>query len=396
MIAAAIPENEVERLNDLYRYEVLDTVYEAEFDEIVQLASKLCNAPISTITLVDFDRQWYKAKHGVDGAETKRDISFCAHAINDDDLFEVKDAATDNRFFDNPLVSGDPKIRYYAGMPLVTNSGYKIGTLCVIDRVPRELDAEQTFALKVLSRQVIKLFELRARSKDLKKIMNVQQQIITVMAHDIRGPLSALKTTYELKNDGTFSEEEVLEIDKIVPVQLNSTINLLNNIVEWGKLQLNHLEPTKDTIHLHGLAAKCIGNFILTANNKGNEIQNLIYEGLVVIANESGLSFVLNNLIGNANKFTSGGIIKVSAITKHREVIIKVSDSGIGMTHDIMESLSHRTWSTNTLGTNHEKGSGLGLKLIYEYLSGIKGNLTFESVQGEGTTVTVTFPLLQS
>ena len=273
---------------------------------------------------------------------------------------------------------------------LTTNSGY----LCVIDRVPRELNEEQTFALKVLSRQVIKLFELRARSKDLKKIMNVQQQIMTVMAHDIRGPLSALKTTYELKNDGTLSKEEVLEIDKIVPAQLDSTINLLNNIVEWGKLQLNHLEPTKDTIHLHELVAQSIGNFILTANNKGNEIQNLIDEGLVITANESGLSFVLNNLVGNANKFTSGGIIKVSAINSNRQVLIKVSDSGIGMPHVVMESLSGRTWSINTLGTNHEKGSGLGLKLIYEYLSGIKGNLTFESVQGEGTTVTVSFPLL--
>ena len=99
--------------------------------------------------------------------------------------------------------------------------------------------------------------------------------------------------------------------------------------------------------------------------------------------------------MGNANKFTSGGVIKVSAITKYRQVIIKESDSGIYMTLDAMESLSHRTWSTNALDANHEKGSRLGLKLIYEYLSGIKGNLTFESVQGEGTTVTVSFPLLQ-
>lgn len=394
MITAAIPENEIDRLNDLYRYEILDTVYESEFDDIVQLASKLCNAPISTITLVDFDRQWYKAKHGVDGAETKRDISFCAHAINEDGLFEVRDAASDNRFFDNPLVTGDPKIRYYAGIPLVTNSGYKIGTLCVIDRVPRDLDEEQTFALKVLSKQVIKLFELRARSKDLNKIMKVQQQIITVMAHDIRGPLTALKTTYELKNNGTFSEEEVIEIDKIVPIQLDSTINLLNNIVEWGKLQMNQLEPINESVNLYELTSKCIENYILSARNKGNEIINLIEQDFIIKANENGLSFVLNNLIGNANKFTNGGKISINAYANNGNTFIEVSDTGKGMTKEVMESLSLRTWSANTLGTNNEKGSGLGLKLIYEYLFGIKGNIIVNSAPNEGTTVTVILPSL--
>ena len=169
MIAPVIPENEVERMNELYKYELLDTLYEDEFQDIVLLASRICNVPISLITLVDMNRQWFKAKLGLDARETARNISFCGHAINQDDLFEVEDAVADERFYDNPLVTGDPKIRYYAGMPLITDAGYKIGTLCVIDRIPRQLDEEQTFAMTILSRQVIKLFELRLKNKALIK-----------------------------------------------------------------------------------------------------------------------------------------------------------------------------------------------------------------------------------
>jgi GAF domain-containing protein len=116
MTAAEIPLNDSNRLAELYKYELLDTVYEQEFDQIVQLASIVCKVPISLITLVDLDRQWFKAKHGLAVAQTARNVSFCGHAILNDRLFEVKDAVADSRFFDNPLVTGEPNIRYYAGM----------------------------------------------------------------------------------------------------------------------------------------------------------------------------------------------------------------------------------------------------------------------------------------
>ena len=167
MIAAPIPANEQERLQELIRYEVLYTQYEEDFDQIVQLASAICKTPISTITLLDFNKQWFKAKTGVDNAEGDRDTSFCGHAIVEDEaIMIVNDALEDQRFVDNPLVIGEPKIRFYAGYPLVSPSGYKLGTLCVIDRVPRSLTAEQELTLKILGNQVVKLFELRLRNKE--------------------------------------------------------------------------------------------------------------------------------------------------------------------------------------------------------------------------------------
>jgi GAF domain-containing protein len=169
MNTAPVPTNEARRLKVLWQYEVLDTVPEEIFDDLAELAGAICGAPISLISLVDDTRQWFKAKVGMSASETSRDTSFCAHAIMQPDLFIVPDATKDERFKNNPLVVMDPKIRFYAGAPLVTPDGHALGTLCVLDKVPRELTPMQAKALRVLSRLVVSQLELRRHSKELAK-----------------------------------------------------------------------------------------------------------------------------------------------------------------------------------------------------------------------------------
>jgi PAS domain S-box-containing protein len=163
MLAAPIPGNDATRVEALVRYEILDTPPEREFDDLTLLASHICGAPLAQISLVDAERQWFKSKVGLTASETPRDISFCGHAIMRQDVMVVPDAASDARFADNPLVTGDPKIRFYAGAPLVTSEGLALGALCVMDRAPRDLTPAQVEALRALSRQVVAQMELRRR-----------------------------------------------------------------------------------------------------------------------------------------------------------------------------------------------------------------------------------------
>jgi GAF domain-containing protein len=164
---APFPQDEKKRLKVLWQYEVLDTVPEEVFDDLTELAARICEAPIALISLVDEKRQWFKSRLGTTVSETSRDVSFCAYAITQHDLFIVPDALLDERFARNPLVTSDPKIRFYAGAPLITPDGHALGTLCVIDKVPRELRLEQKQALRILARHVVSQLELRRRSREL-------------------------------------------------------------------------------------------------------------------------------------------------------------------------------------------------------------------------------------
>jgi GAF domain-containing protein len=155
------PKNEVQRIKILWEYDVLDSAPEQIFDDFTSLAALICEAPISLITLVDEERQWFKSKFGVSLNETSRDVSMCAHAILQKDLFIVPDATKDARFKDNPLVVSAPKIRFYAGAPLISPDGHALGTLCVVDKVARQLTERQQQALRILARMTMLQLEQR-------------------------------------------------------------------------------------------------------------------------------------------------------------------------------------------------------------------------------------------
>ena len=187
MIKPEIPKNEAERLHALRTLKILDTSYEERFDRVTRMAQRMFDVSISVVSLIDENRQWFKSKQGLEVFETHRNISFCGHTINQDELFIIPDAAQDKRFFDNPLVTGGPKIRFYAGCPLKLRQGINIGTLCLIDTKPKNMDADDQQLLKDLGdmiEQEIKSIEL-ATLDELTLISN-RRGFLTMVDHCLK------------------------------------------------------------------------------------------------------------------------------------------------------------------------------------------------------------------
>ncbi len=245
-MCSPVIECEAARLQALDQYQILDTDPEAEFDGLTQLAVQIAQTPIALVSLIDRERQWFKSKVGLIISETHRDFSFCAHAILQSEPFIVEDATLDPRFVANPLVTGDPHIRFYAGFPLVTPAGYRIGTLCVIDQLPRQISAEQVEALRVVSHQVISQLELRLirlnssasrQQKYLPEVATSQLAAIVASSEDaiISKTLNGIVTSWNASAGRIFgySAEEMIgvSISRLIPIdRLDEELRILERI----------------------------------------------------------------------------------------------------------------------------------------------------------------------
>jgi diguanylate cyclase (GGDEF)-like protein len=219
-----LPADEAARLNNLESYRILDTLPEQAYDDIVRLAAIICGTPMGFITMVDRERQWFKARLGVDVAETPRDISFCAHTLSHpDQVLTVGDARADSRFADNPLVTGEPHIRFYAGAPLVTPENHVLGALCVVDQVPRELSEAQREALTALSRQVVAQLEMR---RQLEQLQNSERRLEAALAR--LEVLSSTDSLTGLYNRRTLDERLKAEFDRAQRYKLDLSFLMID------------------------------------------------------------------------------------------------------------------------------------------------------------------------
>nr|WP_288337945.1 GAF domain-containing hybrid sensor histidine kinase/response regulator [uncultured Pseudoalteromonas sp.] len=289
MQKARIPADEQSRLKALYEYEILDTEAEKVFDDLTQLASDICDTPISLISLVDPQRQWFKSKYGIDATETERDIAFCSHAILQDQVFEIQNALLDERFHDNPLVTNDPNIRFYAGAPLITPQGSTIGTLCVISDKPKKLTKKQISALTILGKEVIAQLELRLKNRELTRTLELQNQhnqeleklkaeadaandlkgrFLANMSHELRTPLHGILNLAEFG----LSDSNNNEKDEALKSILNSATilsNIVNDILDFSKIEAGKLDIEHIDFKLSEVINSVIEPLTKQALNKG-------------------------------------------------------------------------------------------------------------------------------
>ena len=395
MQVAAIPENEQARIKALLQYEVLDTDAEAEYDGFVKLASYICQTPIALISLVDPTRQWFKAKVGCSAPETSRDIAFCAHAILQSDVFVVPDTLTDQRFVDNPLVTGEPYIRFYAGAPLITPEGLAIGTLCAIDRVPRDLTGEQLTALRFLAWQVVTQLELRRQTKELQQILESKNKLFHIVSHDLRSPFNGiLAFSQTLAEEAeTLSREEIQDFSQTVLTSAEQFIHLIDNLLQSTRFELGTLDYQPTNIALDTVVMNVL---TLLKGNAAQKNIDVVYQSnpsAEVLADSTMLHSIVQNLVGNALKFTPlEGRVTIQAEEQDSMIQVSVIDTGVGVTPEKLAGLFEVTAARSTDGTAGEKGTGLGLPLCKDLVEKHGGRVWVDSVVGQGTSFHFTLP----
>lgn len=415
MIKASTPEDELSRLKDLYEYDVLDTEAEKSFDDLTQLASDICETPISLISLVDPNRQWFKSKYGIDVAETARDISFCSHAILENQVFEVQNALTDTRFHDNPLVTNDPNIRFYAGTPLITPRGNAIGTLCVISDKPKKLSSKQINALTVLGKEVIAQLELRlnnkklsmalekqkAHNKELEKLKeeadtanNTKSKFLANMTHELRTPLHGILNLAEFGMTETTTEEKDSTLKSILK-SAHYLSNIVNDILDFSKIEAGKLEIEHIDFDLNDVISDVIKPQLQQASTKG--IKLITSVDSKIADNFKGdplrVSQILNNLCSNAIKFTKTGQVElkvsIKSSTLQTQVLkFEVIDTGLGINETVQEHLFKEFHQADSSTSREYGGTGLGLSICARLSELMQGHLSFTSQIGKGSTFT--------
>lgn len=437
---AELPVDEAERLQALHDYRILDTLPEQAYQDIVELASMICQTPVAVVSLVDAERQWFKAKVGVEGVQTERELAFCAHALLEpDEVFVVSDATKDPRFFDNPLVTADPHIVFYAGAPLKTESGLVLGTLCVIDRVARSLSAAQHRALLALSRQVMSQLELRRHVSQVQKtqvqLMRAEKmasigQLAAGVAHEINNPIAFVHSNMNTLSKYSMALFELVErIQQIVadgqldPHARQALLDALGeanfdylridmpDLVRGSMDGLNRVREIVDALQnfsheaemdwqfadLHAGIESTLKIIASTINKKAVVVRKYGELPLVKCLAPQINQVLMNLLVNAAQAIEHAGVITIetSCTVSHDpsgEVSwaqIAITDTGCGIGAQDMPLLFDPFFTSKPVGL----GTGLGLSVSYNIVAKHGGKIEVDSRPGMGSTFTVYLPL---
>ncbi|KVV15189.1 ATP-binding protein [Flavobacterium sp. TAB 87] len=392
MIKAALHKNEEERMKSLESYAILDTLSETEFDNLTFLAAQICDTPISLVTFIDNDRQWFKSRIGLNVFQTPRDYAFCTHAINKpNDVFIVPDSREDERFFDNPVVIGEPNVVFYAGVPLVTEKGLPLGTLCVIDQIPRELTPNQIISLKALANQTLKLLELRLNKMELESTMgklrkkNVElEKFAQIAAHDLKSPLNNITglTDFFVESYGEAIDQEGKEILTMIKTSSIKLKEMIDSLLLYSKSDTNLLD-SKTAVNLQELKQDLTDLFAFSINCSIALQSKLDF----ITINKTAIEQILINLIANALKYNDKETAKIEIEVLEEENFYRflVKDNGYGIAEEHHERIFQLFEVLSANDRFGEKGNGIGLATVKKIVESLHGIIYVESELGVGS-----------
>ncbi|KXO00122.1 hypothetical protein LS48_06525 [Aequorivita aquimaris] len=389
------PENEAARIAELKKYKLLDTFSENDFDNITKLVAAICEVPIALITLLDLERNFFKSHVGVDFNQSPRNISFCGHAIlEDDEIFIVEDATKDERFDDNPLVTENQAV-FYAGVPLINPNGFKLGTLCVFDHKPRQLTDVQIISLKALAKQVVNLIELRKKNSLLieiqKELQNRNERLETfahVVSHDLKSPLANITSlTRFLKEENieNLSTDSKMYLDYIEDSSLTLK-NYINGILKFYKAD-ELLDSQKEDVLLKELFDE-ISEVLISDDT----LFDFPMAGTLKNVNKAALTQIFLNLIDNSLKYNLNEkrIVSVKYIDETDFHKFAITDNGMGIDLGVQEEIFNLFKTTGIKDRDGKEGTGIGLATVKSLVSKLGGTISLDSEPGKGSTFTFT------
>lgn len=393
MNAAKDHLREEERLASLDSYSILDSLPEEDYDNLTSIAAEICGTPISLVSLLDDNRQWFKSRVGLNVSETPKEYAFCAHAINEgDDIFVVQDSRLDKRFHDNPLVIGDPRVIFYAGIPLIGDEGLPLGTLCVIDHKPKLLSQTQMQSLKALGNQVMNLMKLRKINAQLKRSnerLNENnkelEQFAYIAAHDLKSPLNNISSTSELllEHYSASIDDEGKTMLSIIKQASEKLRGLIDGLLEYSSSEAV-LGQKKSNVDLVKLCNDICGLFAFDTSlslDLKSEINS-------ITINKTAIDQILINLVSNAVKYNDKNqiLIELGVVEAADAYEFYVKDNGPGIAKEYHDKIFQIFQTQGTNDKFGKAGNGIGLATVKKIVDKMGGQIRVESGPLYGST----------
>lgn len=395
----ATEDNELKRLKNLISYSILDTLPESDYDSITKMASMICNSRVALISFVDHKRLFFKSRYGLDVSEAHEEFSFCASAIQSgDDIYIVENAFDDPVYKTNPLVVNAPNICFYAGVPIISEEGYPLGTINVIDSFARSIDRQQIEMLKMLGKQVENLLTLRKNRLKLKKSLDLLEvknedleNFAYIAAHDMKTPLiniSSLITIFLNKDTEGLSPSQVKKL-QVIGATADKLARLTDALLNYSKMSLNGMvyvninveEVFKNIQHMY----------------KGERVHFNVYSDIKELYfTELGFYQIVSNLVINGIKYNDKEKVIINIELHDLKDVwqLRISDNGVGIAEEDFKSVFQSFSTLQTKDRYGNYGSGLGLSIMKKMIQDHDGRVDIESNLNEGTTFIVEIPYI--
>lgn len=391
-----LPQDELQRLLSLSELDLDYSELSAEFKDLAMLAAKVAGTDISLINLIDAYTTWTISGHGLEIQQVPREESLCQYTIMGESQFEVSDLTKDKRFEDKDFTRPPMSLRYYLGVPIISQEGQQIGSLCVVDTQPKNMSPEKIEMLKIIADQVINRIQTYQIIKDLRGQLKNANETKSKVAHDIRGPLAGIigLSSIIVQQGNANNLNEVLEFIHLIHKSSKSLLDLADEILteeQQGKRLAQH------EVNLKVFKCKLEDLYNGQAKNKGIRLQIQLNEGNTLFAfPKNKLLQIAGNLISNAIKFTpETGLVKVELSLveeEHQHLLnLMISDTGAGISEEALMHLEEGSHASTT-GTSGEKGYGFGLDLVKHLVKGLGGTMHICNLEGAGACFKLKIP----